>query len=1250
MRFAILGTTEARRDDGTPVPLGGARLRALLAALALHPGREVPSATLIDAIWPDDPPQAALRALQALVGRLRRALGPGVVLSGPHGYRLAASREEVDYHRFVRLCGDGTRALDSGDAAGAVELLREALALWRGPAFADLPHGPGRDGPAARAEQHRLTAVRGRVAAELRLGRSDACLPELRQLVAEHPLDETLHVLLIRALRDSGRSADALTAWEEARRRLADELGADPGPELRRLHRELLAAPPAAGGDAGDPAAGWPAAGAPGAAPTRPSGARRSAVVVHTPHTPHTSPAAHRPNGPRTPPAPRTPPVPPAPPEPEAPGAPGTPRTVPGNIRLPLTSFVGREEDLAALHRALTTARLVTLVGPGGSGKTRLSLHAARALADSPDSGPAADGAWFAPLAALDDGTAVPGAVLSALGLRDTVLRPDGQRHELPPPTLDRAPTATPTEPAQPTAPSPPSPPAPPGGHRAVANLIAYIADRRILLVLDNCEHVIQGCAELVEALLSDCPRLTVLATSREPLGIPGEVVRPVDPLPTASAMRLLAERGAAARPGFTPAVDPAAAEEICRRLDGLPLAIELAAARLRSLTPRQIADRLDDRFHLLTGGSRTALPRQQTLRAVVDWSWGLLEPAERALLRRLSVFSGGWTLEAAEDVCADPSPEPGDPAALPRWSVLDRLSSLVDKSLVVADQPEPPGRHGPADPRGTATRYRMLETIAEYATERLHDAGHDAERRGVQARHVRWYRRLAVTADRRLRGPEQLAWMARLEVELDNVRTALDRAVADGDESEALLLVLGMAWFWSLRDYVPEARAWVARVGAMGPDPLAPGAPPPRPVPTSPLDHEPPLTGEVLLEARRAIRMMVLVTFDDSYRLPPALTGALRRAYHPGLPQAGRMPGMMWPLTLFVEGERAEGFLQALDDLVATCRRFGGPWETAFALMLRAKISGHLSTEAAKVEHSAEEALELFTELGDRWGIAESLEEVADAAARRGDFDAALVPLLRAARLAEELGVRQQLPLIHCRTAEVLLALEDLDGAEHRVRLALSLAMDLGRRAWDSVTYGRFLMAQILALRGDPAGGRRMAERALASAELGSPPVVFTVMLLALQAWCALCEGRAADGLALARRTVREHRAGPLFPDTTDILGSVLAVGACALAAMATAPAAPAVSEAPAAPAAPAALPRREDARRAAVLLGAAPPQDGAETPLPVRRWAKGFTEEAADALRRVLGEEEFDELCERGRGLSASQAAALLAEPPEG
>ncbi|GDY53078.1 hypothetical protein SVIO_037010 [Streptomyces violaceusniger] len=929
MRYGILGTTQARHDDGTPVDVGGARLRALLAALALAPGRARTTGALIGEIWDTDPPADEHGALQALVGRLRRALGKDAVESVPGGYRLSADPDDVDLHRFERLAEEGARALADGDPAKAVDLLDAALALWRGPALSDLPDATA---PAARAEARRLGARRARLAADLVLGRADQALPALTGLCDAHPLDEPLHALRIRALRDVGRVAEALAAYEAIRTEIAERLGADPGPELRALHAGLLAA-------TGE--------GAPG-----PSGTG----------SPEPVPA-------------------------------GSARTGGGNLRARLTSFVGRETDLAALRGDLAEHRLITLLGPGGAGKTRLSQEAAEAVAPGWP-----DGVWLVELAPVDDPETVPEAVLSALGARETVIlgtTAEGLRAASDP-TL----------------------------HDPRARLIEHCAPRRMLIVLDNCEHLVAAAAHLAESLLAQCPGVTILATSREPLAVPGELVRPVEPLPDPVALRLLQDRGAAARPGFRTEDDPAACAEICRRLDGLPLAIELAAARLRLLTPRQLADRLDDRFRLLTSGSRTALPRQQTLRAVVDWSWGLLDAPERTVLARLSVFAGGCGLAEAEAVCGDVEERAG--AVDPR-DVAALLGSLVDKSLVVTAPGTDPGTE-PGATDGTTDgemRYRLLETVAEYAAERLDESG---ERAAVERRHLVAYRELARTADPLLRGPAQRHWLLKLETEHENLRTALRRAVAARDEQEALCLVLSLGWFWHLRGHRAEAHHWATAAAELGPSPFAPPVTPAPPLYVSCIAAPPPMAPELLEEARRGARLFALSNIEGDLQ---AMVGAntqrelegIVSAYRPGLPQSCRLPGVLWFFAVVLKGDFA--LLRGMaDEAVRTCRELGYEWELAFNLQLRARVHNERNGEHEGAIRDADEALEIFRRLGDVWGTAEALAGRGETREQRGEGAAAAEDYRAAIRCAQELGAHEQVLFLRSRLAGVFVEL----------------------------------------------------------------------------------------------------------------------------------------------------------------------------------------------------------------------------------
>ncbi|MCB5907164.1 AfsR/SARP family transcriptional regulator [Streptomyces pinistramenti] len=1060
MRYGILGTTQALRADGTPVALGGARLRALLTALALRPGRALPTDLLIADIWRMDPPADAPGALQALVGRLRRALGHEAVASADGGYRLCAAPEAVDLTRFERLAADGTRALADGEPARAAALLDDALALWRGPALADLPEARA---DAARAERRRLDAQRSRLAADLALGRADHALPALGALCQDHPLDEPLQALRLRALRDAGRTAEALAAYEEIRAGIADRLGADPGPELRALHAELLrpgptpsgplahdlAAPghdapghdvpashPLAGPAPADrhrPAGPGPAACAgsgPDAAPagdgtrhhhTRDETTDRHghtgahdhtahhptnnsttghSTTVHTGTGQHDAPAhghsttAHKETetgtGHHTPTAPTTFGT-------LAPGG-GSFGAVPpyGNLRARLTSFVGRDSDLEALRGDLAAHRLVTLLGPGGAGKTRLSQEGAeRAAAALPDAWP--HGVWLAELAPVDDPQTVPETVLTVLGARETVVRgttAEGLRAASDPTALD-----------------------------PLGRLAEHCADRRMLLVLDNCEHVIGAAAELAERLLAACPGVTVLATSREPLAVPGEVLRPVEPLPDPVALRLLADRGAVARPGFRVDDDPAACAEICRRLDGLPLAIELAAARLRMLSPRQLAERLDDRFRLLTSGSRTALPRQQTLRAVVDWSWDLLDAPERAVLRRLSVFAGGCDLPLADEVCAGEGVDGREIAAL--------LGSLIDKSLVVA-APAPDGR----------MRYRLLETVGEYAGERLDEAG---ERAGAERRHLVAYRELARAADPLLRGPGQRGWLERLELEHDNLRTALRRAVAAEDEHEALCLVLSLQWFWSLRDHRADARTWSQAAAALGPNPFLPPVEPAPELYERPIDAPPPMSAEQLQEARREVRLVAMASVDSdiealqSPRMQRDLEGVLA-AYRSGMPQTCRVPGVMWFFAALLSG-RIDELPGMADDAVRACREFGFEWELAFTLQFRAKIHNDRAGGLEMASRDADESLRLFVGIGDDWGVAEALAGRAEAREARGEYALAAQDYRAAMAYAEDLGAHDQTLLLRTRLAGVLIEDGQGEAGERLLREVLAQA-----------------------------------------------------------------------------------------------------------------------------------------------------------------------------------------------------------------
>ncbi|OIK03481.1 BTAD domain-containing putative transcriptional regulator [Streptomyces monashensis] len=1015
VRYRLLGTTQALRPDGTTVPVGGARLRTLLSVLALRAGRTVPVGVLVDEVWGADPPADTAGALQALVGRLRRTLGAAAVASAEGGYRLAAALDDVDLNRFERLTGDGLAALADGDPAKAAVLLDDALALWHGPALADLPdHGA----EAARWETRRLDALRARHTAALALGRAEQSLPELTALCDEHPLDEPLQALRLRALRDTGRPAGALAAYEDVRRLLADRLGVDPGPELRALHAELLSA------------------------------------------------------------------------EVQEPAQPQPARPVVGNLPARLTSFVGREADIDAIGADLARARLVTLLGPGGAGKTRLSQEAAEAVRHT-----VRDGVWLAELAPVDDPGAVPQAVVTAIGARETVLHGAGVENM-------RAAADRHDEPLE--------------------RLLEHCARRRMLIVLDNCEHVVEAAAELVARLLERCPGLVVLATSREPLGVPGELVRPVEPLPEPVALRLLAERGAAARPGFRTEDDPDACAEICRRLDGLPLAIELAAARLRMLTPRQIAARLDDRFRLLTSGSRTVLPRQQTLRAVVDWSWDLLDADERAVLARLSVFAGGCDLAAAEAVCG--------PVAL------DALGSLVDKSLVVAA----PSSDG-------AMRYRLLETVAEYAAERLAETG---GRGGAEHAHLTYYRELARTTDPLLRGREQRTAIERFQLEYENLRTALRHAVALGDEQEALCLVLSLLWFWQMRDQRLETRTWCVEVMRLGPDPFAAPARPARPVWQRCTDAPPPYTGEVLAEARRGVHLAHLACMEtelEAWQTPEAQAKlrTVTQVYEPGLPQTCRAPGMLWFFAEMMTGGM-DRLHTITDTTVETCRNTPGfEWELACALQMRAGLLANRTAWAGDASRDADEALEIYRRLGDAWGTAEALSARGEAHERKGAYEAAADDYQAAIACAERLGARAQAAVLGARFGSVLMEQGELERGERMLRDVIASQDSSFNEAMPAA---RLFLAAWLGVYGRIGEAREQLRLLRAEFKIAHF-VVFDAMILVQEAWLDALDRLPEQALDRVRQALR-LAGDPLSEAISPHLPSVcLAVAATALA-----------------------------------------------------------------------------------------------------
>ncbi|MEU9867592.1 BTAD domain-containing putative transcriptional regulator [Actinomadura sp. NPDC048021] len=857
MRFGVLGPLAVWTDGGAPVRVPEAKVRTLLAVLLTRPGEPVSVDRLIDALWGDRPPRNPLGTLQARVSQLRKALevgepgGRSLVAARPPGYALDAAPEAVDAARFAAALGR-----EAADPLARRRLLGDALALWRGPAFADFADAEFARAAIIELEEGRLVALERHARARLDLGEHAAVAAELAAPAASHPLREPLHALHLRALHLAGRQDEAFAGYHALRERLAEELGADPGPELAELHRSMLAEGP-------------------------------------------------------------------APP----------PRAAP---RLPaaLDELIGREDAVERGRALLAGHRLVTLTGPGGVGKTRLAVEiASRSIADHPD------GVWMVELTGPDD---VAGQVARTLGLREES-----------------------------------------GG----APLAEALRGRRALLVLDNCEHVLEPVAELAGRLLADAPGLRVLATSREPLGIAGERLEAVPPLdlpghetaPDAlresSAVRLFVARAAAASPGF--ALDDGTAPwvaAICRRLDGVPLALELAATRVRALGARELAARLDDRFRVLAGGRRGGPTRQRTLRAVIDWSWELLTGPERVALRRLAVHAGGCTLDAAEAV--------GDTG-------VDVLARLVDRSLVV---------------RTEEGRYRLLESVAAYALERLREAGEEDE---LRRRHVLHYTGLAEQAAQRLRGPEQGRWLKLLDEEAANLRAAL------GDGT-GFRLVNALAWYWYLRGRFGEARR--AFAGALSADGQA-----------SPARTEAAtwLTAFTMLVGEGAdseeLRQAALAEHDDPF--------AKARA-------EWLLSHVHWAYGDLTENERR------VDRALAVFRERDDRWFTAAALATRAKLAvGH--GDLGSMERDAVRSAALFAEIGDPWGRLEASDALVRRAEITGDYAEAARLLRDGLRLAEESRMWPEASFRLAGLGRVAL----LTGALDEARDLHERALDLARR-----------------------------------------------------------------------------------------------------------------------------------------------------------------------------------------------------------
>ncbi|MGI5498797.1 BTAD domain-containing putative transcriptional regulator [Lentzea sp. CA-135723] len=946
MRVALLGPTAVEAEDGTPVDIGGARVRMLVARLALDPGRPVPATTLIDDLWGEQPPADGANALQSLVSRLRKVCP---VALEPGGYRLGVAAEDVDVFRFDRL-----------RAAGQVD---EALALWRGEALADVREAPFAGPVAARLDEARLAAEEDR-------GELDVAA--LTALHEKHPLRERLAGLLMRALCAQGRQSDALHVYTEVRDRLADELGVDPSQELQDVHLAALR------GELG-------------------------------------------------------------------------PRPVVDRLPVRLTSFVGRDEELREISALLGQARLVTLVGPGGAGKTRLATEVA---ARHPLHGKGR--VWFAALAGIHAAEDLPGVVLKAFELRMTTTDPMRRPNE----GMDR--------------------------------IAEVLGAGESVLVLDNCEHLIAAAAEFTGRLLRRVPNLKIIATSREPLAIDGESLCPIGPLAVPNgqadvadfgAVRLFVDRANAVKPGFR--LDESTVEDVklvCRRLDGMPLALELAAARLRSMTIRQITQRLDDRFRLLTSGSRTALPRQRTLRAVVEWSWDLLTEDELVLARRLAVFPAGADLAAIEAVCGE--------------DALYVLTSLVEKSIV--DVVELDGE----------ARYRMLETIRVYAAEQLEASG---EKREFVGRFRRYYRDLTARWEPFVRTARQIEAIKVYQAEQDNVVAALRGAIDDREAGLAADILGGVFWYWLIKGDNERSERSVREVLALAGD----------------------LPPDVVATFRA---MRLIMSAIPGLPEPIEASQVIEDCVNTGATQKYPSLAIALPMLAFLSqnkelARREVHRAAASEDAWA---RAGADWAMSFILSEDGDLAG--------AEQARDRAYDQFTAVGDRWGSAMTLGMKAAFVSHTGDNLAAIALYQQGLEVARELGSVEDSVQQRWRLAVEYARLGDTEAAEREIAQAEQYVHDAGNDQLNLMI--GYAKAEVMLRSGRLPEARELSTRfknaASVAAFLG--PFV-TEWSAILDARIALAEGRpdeAESCVAVAVGTTSDRGDMPDLSGVTELLARV--------------------------------------------------------------------------------------------------------------
>ncbi|WP_123813248.1 BTAD domain-containing putative transcriptional regulator [Myceligenerans xiligouense] len=883
---------------GVEVTVPGTKVRALLVALLSARRRRISAPDLVQELWQADEPQRPLRTLQSKVSQLRKALseaepGAGDLVVGDHGgYMLDAEPGTVDLDRFDQCMEDAYGRDDAGARARAFE---GVLALWDG----SYEHqyrwaGNGYDALILRCESQRLQAREELLDAWLAAGRAEQVVAEAPVLVSQYPERERITVSLMGALHVCGRQTEALELFRRQAKRLRDELGLEPGPEMSRMHQAIL---------------------------------RQDADI-----------GVGRPlRGPALRPSART------------------------NLPRHMTALVGRGAETSWVRAALRTRRLVTLTGPGGVGKTRLAVEASRTtVRDHPD------GVWLADLSHVDgsDGDAVQrivGYLADLLGLGE-----------------------------------------PQRGAPPLEWLAGALFDSRVLLVLDNCEQVRDACAELARAMVEQTPEARILATSREPLGVPGELVHAVAPLgiPEAAgsdllawpAVRLLVDRARDSDPAFDPrAADPDALLEICRRLNGIPLAIELVAPRLRAIAAEEMVRWLDDEMWLIEVELSHLPARQRSMWAAVEWSWRMLSEREREVLARLATQAGTWEAAAGLACCRVLDPA-GD-------EVVNVISRLVTRSLVAVSV------------SGPQRRYAVLEPVRQFCREKLAPEDLAEARNSLAVFYAQQVRR----NDEQLRGAAQEDAFRRMDLDAPNIRQSLEWAVTGGDPLLGLRIAVGMSWYWVQRGRVDEGSDWLRRaldrtVAGKGED-------------------DPALALEAVTWEAAMKRLRGILCDIDALRLDrwPESRSEL------GLLRARGLLAVVLPV--------GESTVDLVGQTLATCRRLDYRWGEAAVLSTRALT--HLRRGAFdKARDDAERSVGGFLDLGDQWGVIHASDCLAALSTIAGDLDGAERLHRRSMAVATHLGLWPKVSHLLCELGQLALRSGRTDEAESFFQEALHLAV----------------------------------------------------------------------------------------------------------------------------------------------------------------------------------------------------------------